>query len=191
VRPARAFRSRLKREDAFTLPELLTTLAILGTVLTAITTVFVSGTHAEGEMNNRFQAQQNTRLALSKVRRDIRCANLAEVKDSGASLTLTLPTGCKSGQGSITWSAVSLGTNRYGLFRCPAITCDATGAKWADYLTSDPGTTTPPTVFSLLSATQTIRPRVQVTLRVDRDSSKASGSYTLVDAIALWNGSHA
>jgi prepilin-type N-terminal cleavage/methylation domain-containing protein len=191
VRRARALRGRLKREDAFTLPELLTALAILGTVLTAITTVFVSGTHAEGEMNNRFQAQQNARLGLSKLRRDIRCANLAEVKDSGASLTLTLPT-CKSGQGSITWSAVPLGTNRYGLFRCPSpSTCDATAAKWADYLTSDPGTTTPPTVFALLSATPTIRPRVQVTLRVDRDSSKASGSYTLVDAIALWNGSHA
>jgi prepilin-type N-terminal cleavage/methylation domain-containing protein len=192
VRRARALRSRLKHEDAFTLPELLTTLAILGTVLTAITTVFVSGTHAEGDMNNRFQAQQNARLALSKVRRDIRCANFATIDPSGSSLTLTLPTRCKSGQGSITWSTVPLGTNRYGLFRCPSPSaCDATGAKWADYLTSDPGTTTAPTVFSLLSATQTTRPRVQVTLRVDRDSSKASGSYTLVDAIALWNGSHA
>jgi prepilin-type N-terminal cleavage/methylation domain-containing protein len=191
VRRVRALRSRLKREDAFTLPELLTVLAILGTVLTAITTIFVSGTHAENDMNNRFQAQQTARVALSKLRRDIRCANVAVTQASGSSLTLTLPTGCKTGQGSITWSAVPLGTNRYGLFRCPATTCDATGAKWADYLTSDPGTTTPPTVFSLLGATQTTRPRVQVTLRVDRDSSKASGSYTLVDAIALWNGSHA
>jgi prepilin-type N-terminal cleavage/methylation domain-containing protein len=185
VRHARGLRGRLSREDAFTLPELITVLAILGTVLTAITTVFVSGTHAENDMNNRFQAQQTARLALARVRRDIRCANLAQIQNSGSSLTLTLPSGCKAGQGSITWSAVWLGTSRYGLFRCPAATpCDATGAKWADYLTSN-------TPFSLLSATETTRPRVQVTLPVDRDSSNATGSYTLVDAIALRNGSHA
>jgi prepilin-type N-terminal cleavage/methylation domain-containing protein len=182
VKRARALRSRLTREDAFTLPELLTVLAILGTVLTGITAVFVSGTHAEADMNNRFQAQQTARVALSKLRRDIRCANVAVT--SGSSVTLTLPTGCKSGQGPITWSAVLLGTSRYGLYRCAATTCDATGAKWADYLTNN-------ALFSLLSATPTSRPRVQVTLPVDRDSTNTSGSYTLVDAIALWNGSHA
>jgi prepilin-type N-terminal cleavage/methylation domain-containing protein len=184
VSRARALLGRLSREDAFTLPELLAVLAILGTVLTGITAIFVSGTHAEADMNNRFQAQQTARVALAKLRRDIRCANLAVTSASGSSLTLTLPTGCKSGQGSITWSAAPLGTSRYGLYRCSGSTCDATGAKWADYLTSN-------TLFSPLSATQTTRPRVQVTLPVDRDPSNATGSYTLVDAIALWNGSHA
>jgi prepilin-type N-terminal cleavage/methylation domain-containing protein len=186
VSRTRALCTRLRREDAFTLPELLAVLAILGTVLTGITAVFVSGTHAEADMNNRFQAQQTARVALSKLRRDIRCANVATTDPSGSSLMLTLPSSCKGGPASITWSAVQIDTSpRYGLFRCAGITpCDATGAKWADYLTSA-------TPFSLLSATPTTRPRVQVTLPVDRQPSNASGSYTLMDAIALWNGSHA
>lgn len=179
-------RRALAPEHGFTLPELLTVLAILGTVITGIIGVFVSGTHAEADMNNRFQAQQATRLALSKVGRDIRCAQSAVT--TGFSLTLTLPSWCKSGQGSITWSVVQLGPSRYGLFRCKADICDASGQKWGDHLVYDPSSTLP---FIPLPATATTKPRVQVSLPVDLHPNRVGGLYTLVDAIALWNGSKA
>jgi prepilin-type N-terminal cleavage/methylation domain-containing protein len=180
---------RLAHEAGFTLPELLTVLAILGTVITAITAVFVTGTHAEADMNDRFQAQQQTRLALMKVRRDIRCARSATV--TGYSLTLTLPSLCKSGQGATTWSVVQLGPSRYGLFRCAADVCGASGRKWGDHLVYDSASPSNVPPFVLLPATQTTRPRVQVTLPVDLRPNRVGGVYTLVDAIALWNGSKA
>ncbi len=187
ARALRRLRGRLAHEHAFTLIELLTVLAILGTVLTAITAVFVSGTHAESDMNDRFQAQQNARLALSKLRREIRCASSAMTTDSGSpapgpapSVTLTLGAFCKAAQGAITWSAVPLGPSRYGLFRCQGITCDASGTKWADHLTNN-------TLFSVIQATATIRPRLQVSLPVDLQPARPGGSYALQDAIAFRN----
>ena len=50
-------------------------------------------------------------------------------------MTLTLPSYCKTGSGSITWCTRSLGTNRYGLYRIVGATCTG-GVKWADYLVS-------------------------------------------------------
>ncbi len=174
---------RLKQEAGFTLPELLTVLAILGTVITAITAVFVTGTHAEADMNDRFQAQQGARLALMKVRRDIRCARTATT--TGYSLTLTFPTSvsCRSAQGAgaVTWTVTQLGPSRYGLFRA--------GRKWSDHLEFHPSDPTSVPAFTLLDATVTTRPRVQVTLPVDLHPNRVGGLYTLADAIALWNGS--
>jgi prepilin-type N-terminal cleavage/methylation domain-containing protein len=177
-------RRTLAHEHGFTLPELLTVLAILGTVITGIIGVFVSGTHAEADMNNRFQAQQETRLALSKVGRDIRCAQSAVT--TGFSLTLTLPSWCRPGQGSITWSVVQLGPSRYGLFRCKAAICGASGQRWGDHLVYDASSAPP---FSLVAATATTKPRVRLSLPVDLHPDRVGGLYTLQDAIALWNGS--
>lgn len=134
MRRARELRSRLAGEHAFTLPELLSVLAILGVVLAALTTMFLSGTNAERQANLRFESQQNARMALSKLRREVRCAQGATPTSS--SVTLTMGTTCTIAQGTVTWTAVPLGTSRYGLFRCQALTCDASGTKWADYLTT-------------------------------------------------------
>ena len=69
--------SRPAHERGFTLIELLIVMVIMGVVTTAVTTLFVTGSNAELDMNNRFQAQVNARLALDKVRREIHCANVA------------------------------------------------------------------------------------------------------------------
>jgi Tfp pilus assembly protein PilW len=45
-------------------------LAILGIVLGGVTTVFISGSRAELQVNNRFQAQEASRLALAAIRKD-------------------------------------------------------------------------------------------------------------------------
>ena len=178
MRRARALRSRLAQEQAFTLTELLTVLAILGVVLAALTTMFVSGTNAEREMNLRFQAQQNARMALSKMRRELRCAQ--DATTTGSVVTLTLGAACTVASGSTTWSALPLGPKRYGLFRCQGLTCDASGMKWADYLTSD-------ALFSYIPATDTTRPRLGVSFPVDLKPAQPGGSYTLQDAIAFRN----
>ena len=57
-----------------TLIELLWTMGILAFVMSAIVAVFVSGLHSEFDMNQRFQAQQNARLALQSIRTDLRTA---------------------------------------------------------------------------------------------------------------------
>jgi prepilin-type N-terminal cleavage/methylation domain-containing protein len=178
VRRARDLRSRLAQEHAFTLPELLTVLAILGVVLGALTTMFISGTNAEREMNVRFQAQQNARMALSKMRREIRCAS--DATTSASVVTLVLGSTCTIAQGSVTWSALPLGPSRYGLFRCQGLTCDTSGRKWADDLTTD-------ALFSYLPPSDTLRPRLRVAFPIDLEPARAGGSYTLQDAIAFRN----
>jgi prepilin-type N-terminal cleavage/methylation domain-containing protein len=67
-------RSRLGGEAGYSLVEMLTVMVIMGVVLGGITDVFVSGSKAQAEQDNRFQAELTTRLALDKIRRDIHCA---------------------------------------------------------------------------------------------------------------------
>ena len=64
---------RLREERAYSLVELVTVMAIMSIVMTGITTVFVQGSNAELDMNNRFQAQTSVRLALDKLRQDVHC----------------------------------------------------------------------------------------------------------------------
>ena len=47
---------------------------IMSVVLTGLTTLFVQGSNAELDMNRRFEAQQDSRVALDKIRREIHCA---------------------------------------------------------------------------------------------------------------------
>ena len=56
--------------------------------------LFVSASHAQVDMNNRFQAQQNARLALDGLRREIHCASAAVERRHASrpttSITITL-----------------------------------------------------------------------------------------------------
>ena len=106
--------------------------------MAGLTTLFVQGSNAELDMNNRFQAQLNARLALDKVRREIHCGSVATPAGQSALIVVTLPSYCKTGSGSITWCTRSIGTNRFGLYRVPGTpgTCTG-GVKWADYLDAD------------------------------------------------------
>src|SRR5689334_24718698 len=123
----------MRGERGYTLVEMLVTLVIMSVVMTALTTVFVQATNAEGDMNNRFQAQLTGRLALDKMRREVHCASVATPTGVSSSVTLTLPAYCKTGSGSITWCTRSVATNRYALYRVVGTTCSG-GVKWADYL---------------------------------------------------------
>lgn len=67
-------------QAGYTLVELLAVMLILGIVLTGLTTAFVSGSHAELTLNRRFQAQQQARLALDRIRSDVHCAFAAQAQ---------------------------------------------------------------------------------------------------------------
>ena len=171
----------LGREQGYTVIEMLVVLLILGVVMGSLTTVFVSATNAELDLNQRFQAQQNARVALDKLRRETHCASQATVP-STSSVTLTLATYCPTGTGSVTWCAAAIGSSgtRYGLFRKTGTSCDATGIKWADYLTSN-------NVFSYTPQSTTTLAKLHVDFKINVKPSKTVRAYELVDDIALRN----
>src|SRR5437762_5270516 len=70
-----ALRERLESEDGFTLTEMVVVMGVLLIVMAALTSLFIAATRTQADMTNRFQAQQNARLALDKLRREIHCAS--------------------------------------------------------------------------------------------------------------------
>jgi len=93
---------RLRGERGYTLVELLVVLAIFTTVVTALVSLFTSGAKAELDMNRRFEAQQNARLALDKLRRELHCSSgiTATPGVAVSSITVALPSQCPSSGGS-------------------------------------------------------------------------------------------
>ena len=81
----------LRGERGYTLVEMLIVMVIMGIVTTSLTVLFVQGSNAELDMNNRFQAQLTARLALDKMRREVHCASVATPTGNSSSVTLTLP----------------------------------------------------------------------------------------------------
>jgi prepilin-type N-terminal cleavage/methylation domain-containing protein len=169
---------RLAREDGYTVVELLVVLVILGTVMGSLTTLFVHAANAELDLNNRFQAQQNARLALDRLRRETHCASQASVATS-SSVTLTLASYCPTGNGSVTWCTVG-SANRFGLYRKAGASCDATGVKWADYLTTG-------AVFAYTAQSPTSLAKLHVDFPINLRPKQSVESYQLVDDIALRN----
>ena len=166
------------REHGYTVIELLVVMVILATVMGSLTTLFVQASTAEVDLNNRFQAQQNARLALDKLRRETHCASQASVASS-TSVTLTLGSYCPTGNGSVTWCTVGSG-NRFGLYRKIGASCDATGVKWADYLTSG-------AVFAYTAQSTTSLAKLRVDFPINVKPKKSVRSYELVDEIVLRN----
>lgn len=119
-------------ERGYTLFELLQVTVILGIVLTGLTVLFVRATNAELQMNERFQAQQNARLAVDKMRREIHCASGITPTGAATSITVTLPAQCPSAGGSqvnVLYDLQSVSTNRWRLRRA--------GVAIADYITTN------------------------------------------------------
>ena len=201
----RSLLRRLRREQGgFTLIEVLTTLAILATVMAGISHVFVAGITAEVDMQERFQAQTEVRLALSHLRREVHCASAlsssgsTEVRPpapapdartyySTATLTMpTTPTSCptSSGTPTVIWCTASLGAIRHGLFRATDGSCDATDRKFADYLTKA-------AVFSYTAPTSVELGKLHVEFPVDVSPGDAHAAYTLDDDLVLRNTTRA
>jgi prepilin-type N-terminal cleavage/methylation domain-containing protein len=149
-RCAAAARRRLAAEHGYSLSEMLVVLAIIGIVLGALTQLFVSASTAQVDMTRRFEAQQDMRLALDKLRREIHCASAVTGAPPTSSITISLgsycPTNGTAAATQITWCTKdkngtvppnpnpALGAP-YSLWRYVGSTCSGTGQKWGDYLT--------------------------------------------------------
>jgi prepilin-type N-terminal cleavage/methylation domain-containing protein len=178
--------ARLRRGDGYTLVELLTVLIIFTVILTELVGLFVQGSNAEVELNNRFEAQQSARLALDKIRREVHCAKEAETTGgtgASAEVTLRLPSYCRTSggvQADVRWCTVSAGPNRYALYRTPSAPCNATGVKWADHLTLG-------TIFDFQTQDPARRARIRIELPVDTRPGDAVPAYALCDVIVFRN----
>ena len=174
-------------ERGYTLVEMLVVMSILGIVIAGLTTVFVSGSKAELDMNRRFQAQQGARLALDKIRGDLHCAAAAQaqtvntypsIKVSAANCSTT----------TITWCVVpsSAMTSRYAVYRTTstASICQATDTNRvlvADYLTTNSG------VFTTATVPQNALELVQVDFKISANPTVTRDVYELKDMIAARN----
>ena len=175
----RVARRCAREERAYTLIEMVAVAAILSVVVGGLTTLFAQGANAEVEMNRRVQAQLQARLALDHLRREVHCAEAITPSGTAAAITLTLPVGCPTGSGTVSWCTVNRGPSRYGLYRLPGSTCDATGRLHADYLTAA-------TVFSYTPQSSLSLAKLRVDFPVSVEPGR-SGSYRLADDIVLRN----
>jgi prepilin-type N-terminal cleavage/methylation domain-containing protein len=184
LRTCARVRSRLADQRGYTLPELVTTMAILSIVLGGIGDIFVSASRASTEMNKRFQSQQQSLLALDSLRRELHCATSVSPSAGSAvqSITLTMNSTCTTGTGSITWCTIANGT-MWDLWRTPGAACTSTGGvKKASYLTLDH-------VFTPTAGSSSSLPQVHVDFPVNiKGPSATTGTYKLTDDIVERNG---
>jgi prepilin-type N-terminal cleavage/methylation domain-containing protein len=194
---AARIRAWLGREDGMTIIELLTTMAILGFVLSGVLVMFVGGLRAQTDLNERFQAQQDARLALTAMRKDIRGACSATVgavtgQANGSLVTLAEPnssSGCASGTSQSTWCADSANhAAPFALYHQAGATCAYNNGTYRA------GSLTTNVVFALnpaCSAGVVTRPQLGVTLPVDANLVSTKGAYTLSDTITMRNATAA
>jgi prepilin-type N-terminal cleavage/methylation domain-containing protein len=131
-------------ERGYTMVEMLVVMSILSIVIAGLTTVFVSGGRAELDLNRRFQAQQQARLALDKIRVDLHCASSAEVDASSGYLKIA-EDNCSANHVTYCAAASPNMTGRYALYRTTDTTtsrcgsADTSKTRVADYLTRNTG----------------------------------------------------
>jgi prepilin-type N-terminal cleavage/methylation domain-containing protein len=191
-RCAAAAGRRLASERGYSLSEMMVVLAILGIVIGALTQLFVSASTAQVDMTRRFEAQQEMRIALDKLRREIHCASAVTGTPPTSSIGITLgsycPTNGTGAAAEVTWCTKDKDGNAppvtgapYSLWRYSGTACSGTGRKWADYLTLD-------NVFAAYPTPAPGHlPTLTVELPVDVTPADAKQRYTLRDDIVLRN----
>jgi prepilin-type N-terminal cleavage/methylation domain-containing protein len=170
---------RLEREAGYSLIELVTVMAILGLVLVALTTMFHAGVRAELRASREFQAQQNARLALDRLRQELHCASVIAAPNGTAvsTITVTLPTVCRGADTSVTYATASVATGRWKLTRTGS---SGTPSTVADYLTSS-------TIFTYYIPASGTLGRLGVDIPVNLNPTDTSTEWRLQDDIVLRN----
>jgi prepilin-type N-terminal cleavage/methylation domain-containing protein len=182
---------RLADERGFSITEVLVVMSILGTVVGGFGSVFVSTTKAETDMNLRFQAQQEARLALDQLRRETHSARCVTAYNTssppvqmaaGAAATqieLTYGPNCAAPTARrVTWCMAGAG-DRFALHRrdgAPTAACS--GKRVADRLTHA-------SVFTVIPATPTRRATLRLAFRASVDGT--SRVVRLDDDVVLRN----
>lgn len=166
---------RLGRAQGYSLVELIIVTVILSTVLGALSVLFISASRAEVEMNRRFQAQQEARVAVDKMRREIHCANAITPAGTSAAITVTLPSQCPTAGGSVTTVTYDVvgSAQRFQLRRNTVVVADfVTEQNAFDYA--------PPVANTSLG-------KLRVTLPINVEPSKGAKEWRLVADIVLRN----
>lgn len=176
-------------EGGYSLVEMLTVMMIMSVVFTGLTTVFTSASKADLDMQNRFNAQVNTRIALDKLRTDAHCAYDVSPNTpnpwTAAQSTITFKiTAC--GGSDVTWCTAqqSGSTTRWDLYRQVGTSCSSSSPaiRVAKYLS----TATPFTAFAHVSGCGCLA-SVGVTLPIGVNRNAVTGLYRLQDTIFLRN----
>jgi prepilin-type N-terminal cleavage/methylation domain-containing protein len=166
---------RLVRDQAgFTLVELIAVMAILGIVLIGLTTTLASGYRSQVDLNRRFQAQQEARLAADRMRREIHCADGLTL-GSPSSVTVYLPGPCPTAGGSdiqVVYDTQLVSTGRYRLRRASVVV--------ADYLTTG-------NVFSYIAPSSSSLGKLHVSLPVDLTPGDNVAAWKLETDLVLRN----
>ena len=197
-------------EAGYTVIELIIVMAILTVVLGAIVALFTSGINADADQNRRFQAQQDVRVAMDRLRRELHSgctvSDPATYNTPVSSVTIYVPAdSCASGTHSVTWCTTGSGSN-FTLYRIVATSCTGPTQYFAEHLTSGnifiylPPNSHLVTSTSLGQGTSpsyivtadgsSMLPRIHVALTSNL-SSKSNDAYSLVDDIGLRNGPRA
>jgi Tfp pilus assembly protein PilW len=179
---------RLCGQGGFTLVELIAVMAIFMTVLTVLSMLFISGARAELDANRRFEAQQNARLALDKLRRELHCSNgITAIDDSPlppppatvTGIRVSLPSHCPSAGGTnalVDYEMISAGSSRWKLRR----TKGTQSTDVADFFTNDD-------VFSYAAQSGESRALLHVELPVNVNPNEGWKTWRLADDIVLRN----
>jgi prepilin-type N-terminal cleavage/methylation domain-containing protein len=187
---------RLRNEErGYSLIELLVVMAILGVIVGALTTIFVSGSHAELDLNRRFQAQQQVRLGLDAIRADIHCASAAQAKTIGTYPGLKLAINNTSGLGNcsaaatVSWCVVQVSStpSRYALYRSTGTTNICTSTDTGRRLVADYLTTSTNVFTTAATISQYSLQTVGVDFRVSVNPTTTQDIYELSDTIVARN----
>jgi prepilin-type N-terminal cleavage/methylation domain-containing protein len=182
--------ARLRRDEGgYSLVEMVTVMAIMSVVFAGLTSVFTSASKADLDMQNRFNAQLNTRVALDKLRTDAHCAydvspNTPNPWTSQQSTVTFKISAC--GGSDVTWCTVQQtgSTTRWDLYRQVGSTCGSASPalRVAKSLTS----ATPFTAFAHATGCGCLA-SVGVSLTVGMNRNVLTGLYRLQDTIYLRN----
>jgi type II secretory pathway pseudopilin PulG len=183
AKPFRSPACRPDRQAGVTVVELLVVLIIMGTVLTALTTLFVRGMKAELEADQRYRAQDQARLAVDRMRREIHCSSA--IVATATTVTATLPGHCPSAVGGATTTVVysfqNVSASRYKLRR--AVNGGA-AATVADYITSD-------SAFAYTAPSSSSLGKLNVDFRVNVKPDEGWKTWRLQTDIVLRNTTRA
>jgi prepilin-type N-terminal cleavage/methylation domain-containing protein len=180
---------RCCEERGFGLIELLVVLSLLGAIIGATLIVFTSALGSESDLTQRVRAQEQARLALERMRRDVHCASGIVVEThSTTSVTLNISSACPSALGAsqVTWCTDTTGTTRR-LYRVNGPTCTG-GIVWAEHLTPDP-TSAPgfTRFFAYTPSSAASLAIITIDFPVDLDPGDALRAYRLRDSLTLRN----
>ena len=172
--------NRLRRvlacEGGYSLVELLTVTMILGVVLSGLTAVFVSAMNSQVDMNRRFTAQQEARVAVDKMRRELHCASDVTPTGTSSSITVTLPGQCPTAVAhaltTVVYDTQLVSAGRYRLRRA--------GVGIADYVTTG-------AVFTYSSPEAGKRRTLHVDLPVNVKPNQTGKTWRLVADVVLRN----